>query len=263
MQKQIDYKGVKIFYKIIGQGKPVFLIHGFSEDGDIWKYQIEHLKAHYQLIVADLPGSGYSPVNNLLRTIDDFADGIKAIADNESIKDTAMIGHSMGGYITLAFAEKYPQLLNRFGLFHSTVYADNEEKIQTRKRGIEFIKQHGAHAFLKQSIPKLFTLLFSQKHPQQIADLMERGKLFSSEVLVQYYEAMISRPDRTSVLKKADKPILFIIGTEDKAVPLQESLKQCHQPSVSDVHILENTAHMGMWEEKDKCNLFITNFLSF
>ncbi|MGE5107533.1 MAG: alpha/beta fold hydrolase [Sphingobacteriales bacterium] len=268
MQKQIEYKEAKIFYKVIGSGEPVVFIHGFSEDSDVWKYQIDFLKNNFQLIVPDMPGSGFSKVDNWQLTVGNeyltvewMADCVRDILDNESITNCCIIGHSMGGYTALAFAEKYPQLLNKFGLFHSTAYTDSEEKIQNRRRGIQFIKEHGAYAFLKQSIPNLFASKFSKNHPEEITALIERGKSFTAEALIQYYEAMIHRPDRTAVLKNFSKPILFIIGTDDKAVSLADSLQQCHLPSVSHVTILDNVGHMGMWEEKDKCNRAIQGFL--
>ena len=168
----------------------------------------------------------------------------------------------MGGYITLAFAEKFPELLHTFGLFHSTAYADTDEKKQARRKGIEFIQEHGAYTFLKQSIPNLFAQKFSSEHPEEINTLIEKGKSFTAEALIQYYDAMIQRPDRTAVLKNFSNPILFIFGTEDKAVPLQDSLEQCHIPVTSHVHILKNAGHMGMWEDKEKCNRAILQFLS-
>jgi pimeloyl-ACP methyl ester carboxylesterase len=91
--------------------------------------------------------------------------------------------------------------------------------------------------------------------------LIEEGKKFSNESLVQYYKAMIERPDRTDVLKKLNTPVLFIIGENDMAIPLQSSLQQCYLPNQSYVTILEKSAHMGMWEEVEKTNKALFNFL--
>jgi pimeloyl-ACP methyl ester carboxylesterase len=203
-------------------------------------------------------------------SIEDYAEMIKTIADAEIIKkekDTngknlfTLIGHSMGGYITLAFAEKYPELLNAFGLFHSTAYADNDAKKETRRKGIEFIKNNGASAFIKTTAPNLFSEKTKRKNPDLVEKLIDQYKDFSSESLIQYYEAMIQRPDRTSVLKSFQKPVLFIIGKHDTAVPLQASLEQSHLPPVSHINILQHSGHMGMWEEKDQATTFLLNFL--
>ena len=256
--KTISYNNSKISYRIYGSGKPIILLHGFGEDGEIWNNQIEFLQRHYLLIVPDLPGSGKSEIltaNTV--SVDDYADVIKAILTEEKITNCCILGHSMGGYITLAFAEKYPETLNSFGLLHSSAYADSDAKIATRKKAIEFINQNGSQAFLKTSTPNLF--FDKEKHKADIDTLIT--KEFSSAALIQYYNAMITRPDRTTVLKLFTKPILFIIGQNDQAVPYTDSLQQTFLPSYTYIHILRNAAHAGMLEEKEKVNLIIARFL--
>lgn len=261
-EKSIQFQNANIVYRVLGNGKPVMLLHGFGEDSNVWEPQIEVLKDQYQLIVPDIPGSGKSAlVANA--NIETYAEVIKAICDEEKITELhSLIGHSMGGYITLAVAEKNPALLNSFGLFHSSAFADTEEKKQTRKKAIEFIKEKGAHTFLKTSTPGLFTQEYKDHHPENVEALIKAGKAFSNEALIQYYEAMIARPDRTAVLKTFPKPILFIIGEHDQAIPFDSSLQQCHLPAQSHVHILRQSAHMGMWEEQEKSNEILANFLS-
>ena len=161
----------------------MLLIHGFAEDGEVWHHQTDFLKEHYQLIIPDLPGSGSSPYNDQLSTIDDYADVMKAILDNENIKTCTVIGHSMGGYITLALAEKYPQLLNAVGLFHSTAFADSEERKQIRLKAIDLIKSNGSYAFIKATTPNLFTDNFKIKNADQLDKLIEQGKKIG-EILI-------------------------------------------------------------------------------
>lgn len=260
-EKSIQFQNDRIVYRVIGNGKPVMLLHGFGEDSTVWQSQIEALKNQYQLIVPDIPGSGKSAlVPNA--NIEIYADVIKAICDVEKIPGLhSLVGHSMGGYVTLAVAEKYPTFLNSFGLFHSSAFADTEEKKQTRRKAIEFIKEKGAHTFLKTSTPGLFTQSYKDNHPDKVEALIEAGKAFSNEALIQYYEAMIARPDRTAVLKTFTTPILFIIGEHDQAIPFESSLQQCHLPVQSHVHILRQSAHMGMWEEPEKANTILADFL--
>ena len=178
----IQFQTKKIFYRIYGKGKPVFLLHGFAEDGNIWNRQITALEENHLLIVPDLPGSGQSEMLDWECTLKDYADVVKAIADeavfkNDLAKEFCLIGHSMGGYVTLAFAEKYPELLNSFGLFHSSAFADNEEKILTRKKGIDFIKRNGTEPFLKTSISNLFCEETKKEKPVLIDQLFDLGKL--------------------------------------------------------------------------------------
>jgi pimeloyl-ACP methyl ester carboxylesterase len=262
--KTITYQSSTIFYRSIGTGKPVVFIHGFGEDGDIWQTQIDFLKERCQLIIPDLPGSGQSEMIEDM-SMEGMADVIKAILDNElqEAEEVFLFGHSMGGYITLAFVEKYPSLLAAFGLIHSSAFADNEEKKNTRAKAITFIEKNGAYDFLKTSIPDLF--LKGQEGTASsdpfITELIEKGKNFSPEALIAYYRAMINRPDRIQVLRSFPGPVLFIIGQHDKAIPLQQSLQQCYLPEQPHVHILRLSAHMGMIEESDKANDALLGFL--
>jgi len=265
--KQIIFRNKKISYKAEGEGKPVILIHGFAETSEVWLYQLGKLKEKFFVIIPDLPGSGKSEMLEGSVSIDDYAEAIKAIADAEinNNKPTffSLIGHSMGGYITLAFAEKYPELLSGFGLFHSSAYADDDAKKEIRKKGIEFISNNGADAFTKTTASNLFSEKTKNKRPELIENLIQIAEGFSGDALVQYYYAMMARPDTTSVLKNFKKPVLFLIGKDDNAVPLKASLEQCYLPAISFIKIMENSGHMGMWEQKDEANEFVLNFLKY
>jgi pimeloyl-ACP methyl ester carboxylesterase len=264
--KTFTYQTSKIFYRTIGNGKPIILIHGFGEEGNIWQNQIPVLAQQYKLIIPDLPGSGKSEMITDM-SIEGMAECIKELIVFELQKIlrqpadavAVVIGHSMGGYITLAIAKKYPHFLSAFGLMHSSAFADSEEKKAARQKSIEFIKINGAYEFLKTAIPGLF---LKPENYKPCDDLIEAGKIFTPETLVKYYEAMINRPDRTEVLKNFNGPVLFIIGQHDKAVPFEQSLTQCHLPLQAHIHILRNSAHMGMWEEKEKFNNILLQFLN-
>ena len=261
MEHRISYKGKDILYHRHGQGAPVILIHGFSEDATIFSNQVSFLESKYLVIVPDLPGSGRSPFNETLISLEDFAEAILAVLDAEKIDKATVIGHSMGGYITLAIAEKFPERLETFGLFHSSAYADDDEKKKTRMKSIEFIREHGAAKFLEESIPKLFGEKFKKEQPEKVKELVKKYAGFDPRALVQYTKAMIARPDRTEVLKTWKKPILMIIGEEDSAIPFQASLQQSHLPTLCYIHIAKQTGHMGMIEESSSCNDVILEFL--
>ena len=279
--KKIKYNRKSVFYQTSGDGACVLFLHGFGEDGTIWDEFAEKISGKFKLIIPDIPGSGKSemlpseigPLQNVPGsqhltdkviqhpTIEDFAEVITAILDEEAVKECVLIGHSMGGYIALAFAEKHPEKLLALGLFHSSAFADDEQKIDARLKAIEFIRTNGAHAFLKTSIPNLFADSYKQKNPGRIDALIEAGKNFSSEALIQYYYAMINRPDRIRVLETFPKPVLFIIGEGDTAIPLKNSLLQCHLPGISYVHILPEVGHMGMIENSNTPDL-VSSFLN-
>jgi pimeloyl-ACP methyl ester carboxylesterase len=256
---KLNYNSKTISYTVHGEGEAIMLVHGFGEQADVWKNQYEIFDG-YRLIIPQLPGTGDSQMIDDM-SMEGMAACLLAILDKENISQCIMIGHSMGGYITLAFAEKYADRLKGFGLFHSSAFADNEAKIETRKKGIAFIKEHGAAAFLETAIPNLYGSSAKTYHPEWVTEHKRSAESFTNESLIAYYEAMIKRPDRTEVLKKTDLPVLFIMGREDQAVPIEDGLKQCHLPKVSSVEILENSGHMGMVEEKEIVNKILPAFL--
>ncbi|TMI82352.1 MAG: alpha/beta hydrolase [Bacteroidetes bacterium] len=247
----------------------------------------------FKFITPDLPGSGASEMIDDM-SMEGMAEVIKNIIDMEigsteaipikadinsgmsfssevrvvgpspnggSWKRAALIGHSMGGYVSLAFAEKYPEYLKGLGLFHSTAYPDSEERKTIRKKAIESIKDRGAGQFLKTMIPNLFSPDSRHKIADSIEQLIEQTNNFSAEALVSYYEAMMRRPDRTSVLTNLKIPMLFIAGKYDNAAPLNDVLKLCHLPEISYFHTLSESGHMGMIEEGGKSNNILNDYL--
>jgi len=265
MEHYFTWQDTSIYYRTEGAGTAVVLLHGFAEDGHIWNEQLKYLQRYFKVIVPDLPGSGRSGIlqkKSSEVTIADYADGIYALLAHEQISRCILLGHSMGGYITLYFAEKYPQLLQAFGLVHSTAFADSEEKKQNRLKGIKLMEEYGVYAFIKTTTPNLFAAKFKQEHPEKIEALVEAGKQFTTAALQQYYRAMMNRTAKTSVLSGSKFPVLFISGEEDVAAPLTDILQQVHLPEIAYIHILNNTGHMGIWESTDKVNSYLYQFCS-
>lgn len=287
-KKTLEFQGKKIFYRTTGDGPMVVLLHGVPFDGTLWQKQIDTLQG-FKFIVPDLPGSGASEIISDM-SMQGMAEVVKHIIDTESSrsllerdansrsisnseprammaptlrdrKGAVLIGHSMGGYISLAFAEKYPEYLRGLGLFHPTAFPDSEERKTTRKKAVETIRNNGAPAFLKTMIPNLFSPQSKEKVAGSIDEFITQANNFSSATLVSYYEAMMLRPDRTAVLKNSEIPMLFIAGKYDNAAPLNDILKQCHLPEKSYFHILEEAGHMGMVEEAQKSNNFLNEYL--
>lgn len=262
MQKQIKTVSGALSYRIAGKGTPVMLIHGLAEDGSIWNEITAAVGDQALIISPDLPGSGASERGAEKITIEGMAVACKAIIDAENISSVVVIGHSMGGYVSLAFAEQFPQAIIALGLFHSSAYADDEEKKSSRNKMISFIQSHGTLPFLKQATPGLFSDTTKAKDAKAVDELIERYSNFDPQSLVAYQQAMIERPDRTSLLENIVKPVLFVIGRQDKAIPYDVSIRQSHIPSVAYIHVLEDSGHMGMLEETSKSIEILKSFLS-
>ena len=260
--KFITYQDKKIAYKTEGKGAAVVLLHGFCEDSSIWEeFRVDLLEENYRVIRIDLPGFGKSEVLPDA-SIEQMAEAVHAVLLKLNLAKVVFIGHSMGGYVGLAFARLYPELLMGLGLFHSHPYADSEEKKENRRKSVAFIQRQGHALFVKQLIPGLFNQRFAKSNAFLIEKLTYRAARGKSAGIIAAQKAMIERPDETSTLKSLNVPVLFIIGEEDQAVP-PENAEQIHLPQAASIHILEKVGHMGLFEARKQTQRIVRQFVQF
>jgi pimeloyl-ACP methyl ester carboxylesterase len=260
MDKYFDYGDVKAFYTDEGNGEAILFVHGFAEDGSVWE---EFSKAFgaYRVIIPDMPGYRNSSLAGETTSVDDMAELVKAILDREKIEKVHFVGHSMGGYAAMAFAEKYPEMLKTVTMFHSQPYADDEEKKKNRHKSADLVRRNGTEVFVRELYNNLFADKFKSSHRNFVDQRIAKAQQYKPEAIIASLLAMADRPDRPQVLKNIKVPVLFIIGQEDKAIPHDKSLEQTHLPQVSEVHILPGVGHMGMFEEREAAQRIILEFL--
>jgi pimeloyl-ACP methyl ester carboxylesterase len=264
MKKTLTYPDGEMHYRIFGNGQPLLLLHGFGESGTIWDLQSQALSEHALILIPDLPGTGKSltPASGPYNSLDEYAALINTLLDNERIERCTLVGHSMGGYIALAFAEMFPDRLDGFGLFHSTALPDSPQRIEARNKGIRLIKEYGAAPFLAEIIPGLYSESFRQTHHAAVKEHVEESaKWATKEALTGYYEAMMSRPDRRKVLAQFPRPICMILGTHDKTVDLEETKPQTELLQQGFINIMDSVAHMGMRESSEASLDILVSFL--
>lgn len=249
MDSYINFQQNQIHYTKIGQGKTIVLLHGFLESIEIWNNFSKYLSPDFQIIAIDLPGHGRSSCISETHTMDLMAETVKAVLDFLNIPSCVMIGHSMGGYVTLAFAEKYPESLNGFGLFHSQAGADSEEAKINRDRTIKLIEKD-RKGFIKMFIPDLFAPKNQKRFDTEIKILKKQAADTPKKGIIAALQGMKERPDRTPVLTSSKHPILFILGAEDKRIPLDITLKQARLANRCEVQILKDVGHMGYIEDE-------------
>ena len=249
----------KLNYYKRGKGKALVFLHGFGEDSSMWD-EFTQAFSKNKIIRIDLLGFGKSePVENV--SIEYMADAVKAVLDELKIKSCILIGHSMGGYVSLAFAKKYESMLKGLGLFHSHPFADTEEKKDNRLKSIKFLEKNGHIHFVKQLVPKFFAPSFRSSNGFLINQMIHRASQYTTSGFIQATHAMINRHDQSDVLKNIQCPVLFIVGKKDELVPLQYSLDQTALPNVADILVLEDVGHAGMFEAKKECRKQIRNFI--
>ena len=251
----------KIGYHLGGEGPLVVLLHGFGETSSVWKQQAAFLASKFTVLVPDLPGSGASAAIADM-SMEGLAHAVALLVHSITDAPHCLIGHSMGGYIALAYAEQYTERLNGLGLFHSTAFADSAAKADNRKKAIAFVESKGAHAFLSVAIPGLFAPATVAERPWLVEKQIKESHNFLNSSVVSYYSAMMVRPDRCAVLKSFEKPVLFVSGEADTLIPTQDLLEQASLTKNGYFYQLQHSGHMGMLEEPEKTNQILTSYLA-
>jgi pimeloyl-ACP methyl ester carboxylesterase len=238
----------------------ILLIHGFGEDHAIWKNQIEFLSTHYRVIAPNLPGVHCKPLalhHSQAPNIRMYVEVLHELMHHLHIEQYFIVGHSMGGYIGLSFADYYVNHVQGLLLFHSTTYEDNEAKKTSRMKVAEFIQEWGVSKYLETATPNLFGDAFKKTNPGVIQNVIESGSSISQEAMIQFVFAMRNRKAMTHLLKQSNLPVWMIVGEADLAVPIQDSLEQIKLLPSSNSLVLNNVGHMGMFEATNQVNEFI------
>jgi pimeloyl-ACP methyl ester carboxylesterase len=244
-----------------GKGEQtILLIHGFGEDHAIWKNQIEFLSSHYRVIAPNLPGVHCKPLalhHSQAPNIRMYVEVLHELMHHLNIEQYYIIGHSMGGYIGLSFADYYVNHVQGLLLFHSTTYEDNEAKKTSRMKVAEFIQEWGVSKYLETATPNLFGDAFKKTNPGIIQNVIESGSGISQEAMIQFVFAMRNRKAMTHLLQQHTIPVWMIAGDADIAVTIQDSLEQIKLLPSSNSLVLNNVGHMGMFEATNQVNEFI------
>jgi pimeloyl-ACP methyl ester carboxylesterase len=242
----------------------LLLIHGFGEDHCIWKRQIEFLAQYYRVIAPNLPGVHCKPLNihhTEAPSIRKYVEVMHELMHSLHIEKYYVLGHSMGGYIGLAFADYYVNHVIGLGLIHSTTFEDSAAKKESRLKVAEFIQEHGTRKFLETSTQNLFGNAFKQAHPDQIQDVIDSVSDISVEAMIQFVMAMRNRRSHHHMLTENRIPIWMIVGEDDIAVPIEDSLQQTQLLPANNVIVLKQVGHMGMLEATEQVNNALLGFI--
>jgi len=242
-----EFKKSKIHYTDTGKGRVVVLLHGFLGSHEVWTEFTKKLSKKFRVITIDLPGHGETPSIGYYHSTELLAQSVKAVLDKAGVRRYVIAGHSMGGYVALAFAELYSENVSGLCLFNSTSYADSEEKKREREKVIRLVKKEHKHY-----VAEVVTSLFAPENISKITNEVEKVKRIavsvSKQSIINSLEGMKERKSRDMILKFAEFPVLFIIGKKDSVINFETMYPQmglCKYPSVL---MLENSGHMGFYE---------------
>ncbi|WP_078380303.1 alpha/beta fold hydrolase [Sutcliffiella halmapala] len=252
-------KDISLYYEDRGVGKPIVLLHGFCGSHAYWKYIIEDLSIHYRVIAIDLRGHGKSAVSEDSFSITDMAQDVQLLLQQLEIEHATVIGHSLGGYVTLELVENYPELINAFGLVHSTGAPDSDEAKLGREKAINRINEEGMNGFIEDLVQKLFAKENLEEMNSEIEFVKKIGFTTSVNGAEGALNAMKERKDLQRVVKESDFPILLLAGKGDQVIPVEKTFI-AKGPNIMQV-LLEESGHMSMLEEPKALADAISDFL--
>lgn len=235
-----------------GNGKETLvLLHGFMENLSIWSDMEPHLSDNFSLLKIDLPGHGQSEIIAEVQTMEMMAEEVKKVLDHENITKIHLLGHSMGGYVSLAFAEKYPEYLKSLTLFFSTYFPDDAEKKEQRIKSYRIIKDAFAH-YARAGVPNLFNPNEKDILEGKIETALEVALSTNNLGALASVKGMVERTDKKHIMENLEAKILVLAGKHDNAVKTETMIK--HLPDRTNIksYILD-CGHNGHWEKPAIC----------
>jgi len=235
-----------------GNGKEVLvLLHGFMENISIWNDMEPHLSKNFSLLKIDLPGHGQSEIIAEVQTMELMAEEVKKVLDDQNLEKIHLLGHSMGGYISLGFAEKYPEYLKSLTLFFSSYLADDDEKKEQRIKSYRIIKDAFPH-YVRAGVPNLFNPNERDVLEGKIETALEVALSTNNLGALASVKGMVERTDKTHVLENLDCKILVLAGKHDNAVKTETMIKNLPDRTNIKSYVLD-CGHNGHWEKPTIC----------
>jgi len=244
--EKINLKDLQLAYERHGKGTPLVLLHGYPLDHHLWDNVVPLLVDTFDVIVPDLRGFGESTIGDSSPTMDDYASDIAGLLDYLGIQKTAIVGHSMGGYVALAFAKRYPDHLTGFGLVSSQVLADPPDRKEARYKSAKDVLENGIDTVVATMTPK-FTA--DEKLQAFARSAMERQQ---PAAYMAALKAMAERPDSTALLASLEVPVVVVHGHSDALIPVDRAREV--KAALAQAHLVEisGVGHMPMMEATEQ-----------
>ena len=250
-----------VAYDDAGEGRPVLFVHGFPHHRKLWAPQLRALAGHSRAIALDLPGFGESDMPEKF-SIDAWADGLARFLDAVEIERAVIAGLSMGGYIALAFWRLHRERILALVLADTRAGADTEEGKQKRRETIELARHEGPVAVARAMLPGMVGKSTREREPSVVAMMRAMLESASVESIIGASEAMMNRPDATSLLPTIDVPTLIVVGEEDVLTPPKESSAMHSAIRGSRLEIIPGAGHVSNVERPAAFNQVVSEFLA-
>lgn len=256
--KTVSFKNIDIAYTEQGKGSALIMLHGFLENAAMWQKITKDFSKRFRIIAIDLLGHGKTGCLGYMHSMEDMADAVFAVISELKLRKVTLVGHSMGGYVSLAFAELYPDRVKSMILINSTARPDNKERIENRNRAIELIKQNSA-AFVNMAINNLFSDEIRPFIQSEIKHTKQEALKTPVQGIIAALEGMKIRIDREVILHFAPYPIALILGNSDPVMPYIETAEQIQNTET--ILFTLKGGHMLHIEAPQELSDSIQNFL--
>lgn len=260
MHKFCKYKNETVSFYDKGKGRVVVLLHGYLGSYKIWDNTIQNLSKSYRVVAIDLPGHGATSNFGYAHSMELMAKCVKTVLDTLRLKRYVIIGHSMGGYVALAFADLFPDNLKGICLYHSTAYADSDEKKNDRLRAIELVKK-SRNIYTKATIKNLFATKNLKYLKQEISFATEIAKSTGKQGVIAALYGMRDRPSRDLILGLVEYPIMMVVGELDNVLNYNLLLEQFKSIKNGKLLYFEHDGHFGFLESPRQSNKALRGFL--
>jgi len=257
--KNILYKNTKISYTDSGEGNAIVFLHGFLENKKMWQEYVDFISEQFRVITIDLLGHGESDCLGYVHTMEENANAVQEVLISLKIEKTIILGHSMGGYVGLAFAELFPKNIQKLVLLNSTSKEDSAEKKLNRTRAIKAVKQNYV-SFVSLAIANLFSENNRTRLSNEIEKVKEQALKTPLQGIIASLEGMKIRKDREVLLHENRFPVLLVLGKKDPVLNYEDSLSQIEDTTVE--LVLFEDGHMSQIENKEELKLILQKFFS-
>lgn len=261
MQHAIN--GVKLHWREKGAGDPVIFVHGFPFRSTMWGPQLEAVPEGWRYIAPDLRGFGESERGDMPLSIELFADDVVGLMDHLAIEQAVICGLSMGGYVTLSMAERYPHRLRAVVLVATRASADDDAAKAGRKKLAAQVRVEGSQPVVNAMLPKLMAGATSIQRPQVQQFVMNMMQTTAPETLGGSLAAMAERDDYRGMLEKIAVSTMVVGGDQDQIIPREEMDLLTRQVRGAKLEIIPNVGHLPNLEAPDVFNKLLENFLKF
>jgi pimeloyl-ACP methyl ester carboxylesterase len=257
----VPFRNITVRVRDEGRGPAVALLHGYLESLEIWGDFAERLAQNHRVISIDIPGHGQSGVIDSVHPMPLMAEVVETVLRRLKADRCILVGHSMGGYVSLACMDAFPERLAGVCLFHSSPFADDAKKSAARKKEIRLIEAEKFTLICNTSVPRGF----AEENRLRMAERIEEAKRIARRTdpagAIALLEGMRARLDRMELLRRNTLPLLFIIGKKDEYVAFDKLYPLALTFPHTTVNILENSGHSGYSEEPERSLEYIDAFV--